>query len=187
MRQKRCCCFCFFFFFFRNGVESRRTSFFFLPRGQQRRWKKNYSSSYEGKIEGLSQRLCSSPVPPRGHGIGSIPERTDSPFCRMPAPSGSPASCGRVDPEDPAGMLAARAPGHLSRAPSGARARRSLFTPLGLGAPHHRGQLWAGMASQVCPSELAQDAQLFFSVARLRLACWILRFCMRSDYSCICI
>lgn len=122
MRQKRCCCFCFFFFFFRNGVESRRIFFFFfLPRGQQRRWKKSYSSSYEGKnrrtkpealqLPRPSSRARDREHPGKGRALpASAPRgRTDSPLCRMPAPSGSPASCGQVDLADPAGMLAARA------------------------------------------------------------------------------
>lgn len=87
MRQKRCCCcFCFFFFFFRNGVESRRIFFFFsFLEASKGGGKKVIRVLTKGKIEGLSQRLCSSPVPPRGHGTGSIPERAGR--C-LPAPRG---------------------------------------------------------------------------------------------------
>lgn len=193
------------FFFLRNGVSK---DFFFFPgadkgdgknlfeflRGENRRTKPEalllprlYSRARDREHPGKGRALPASA--PRG--------RTDSPFGQMPAPSSSPASCGQVDPTDPAGMLAARAPGRLSRAPNGARARRSLFIPLGArGAPSLQAALGGpaagdgelGLPLRAGPGCCRSGVQPSFSSTRgLRLASWILGFCMCSDCSYICI
>lgn len=73
-----------FFFSFFFGIEYRRTVFFPSSR-PTKEVENNNSSSSQGKIQGLSLRLCSSPVPTRGHGTGSIPGRAGR--CR-PEPRG---------------------------------------------------------------------------------------------------
>lgn len=133
-------------FFLRNGV-SKDFFFFPLPEADKGGGKKNYSSSYEGKIEGLSPRRRSSRSPLAGTGPAASRK---GPGPARPRPAGRtgrsfgypcpfelpvPASSRRrqVEPTDPAGALAARAPGRRppqpgrQQAPGGARPRRGLF------------------------------------------------------------
>lgn len=195
----------FFFFFFRNGVESRRIFFFFsFLEASKGGGKKVIRVLTKGKTEGLSQRLCSSPVPPRGHGTGSIPERAGR--C-LPAPRGEgrtalSAEClPRPAPRRAAGRsIPPILPGCWQPEPPDTSPEpRTVPEPdaacsprWGSGLPitaASAGRGWrARFAPPSWPRMLAERLQLFFSVAPdLRLACWILRFCMRSDYSCICI
>lgn len=153
-------------------MESRRI--FFSSPGPTKEMEKIYSSSYEGKIEGLSPRLCCSPVSTRGHGTGSIPERAGR--C-LPAPHGEgrtalTAKCLlHPAPRRAAGRSISRIPQGCwqPEPPAASPEPRTVPEPdaacsshWGLGGPRHCRQPSAaqprGMGSWVCPSEPAQDA-----------------------------
>lgn len=170
--------------FFRNGVS--KDFFFFSSSRPTKEVEKNYSSSYEGKIEELSPRLCSSPVPTGGHGTGSIPERAGR-CCQRPTGKQGQPFRPNVCPVRLPGELRARRSHGSCRDAGSPSPRPPLPVPERCPSPtqpvHPTGESGlpvttgsarpsrGGMGSWVCPSEPAQDAAP--ALRGLRLACWI--------------